>query len=192
LGARGEGGVKPSPIQLLQLFFKHVRIEVDPEHVPSEPANPLTSAFVFDGISIQTEFGIGEIDPDHERGRMFLTTLRVIVDNKPLPKEAGQKFSPYKVDVAVDGVVAIPKGGEKLAPPESLAAVNGASLLWSAVREQVLSLTARMPAGSIMLPTVHFHDLKKEPTEAGNAAPAPESKPTSEAKPKRPSIKRIR
>jgi hypothetical protein len=181
---RGEGGVKPSPIQLLQLFFKQVRVEVDPAHIPAEPANPLTSAFVFDGISIQTEFGIGEIDPDHERGRMFLTTLRVIVDNKPLPKEEGQKFSPYKIDIAVDGVVAIPKGAEKLAPPESLAAVNGASLLWSAVREQVLSLTARMPAGSVMLPTVHFHDLKKEPAETKVEAAGSSVEQASSAKPK--------
>ena len=184
--------MKPSPIQLLQLFFKHVRVEVDPAHIPSEPANPLTSAFVFDGISIQTEFGIGEIDPDHERGRMFLTTLRVVVDNNPLPKEEGQKFSPYKVDVAVDGVVAIPKGAEKLAPPESLAAVNGASLLWSAVREQVLSLTARMPAGSIMLPTVHFHDLKSEPAATPDAGQGSAGESVAEAKPKRPSMKRIR
>jgi preprotein translocase subunit SecB len=192
LDARGEGGVKPSPIQLLQLFFKHVRVEVDPDHIPAEPANPLNSAFVFDGISIQTEFGIGEIDPDHERGRMFLTTLRVIVDNKPLPKEDGQKFSPYKIDVAVDGVVAIPNGAEKLAPPESLAAVNGASLLWSAVREQVLSLTARMAAGSVMLPTVHFHDLKKEAAATPGEATGSNEEQTSAVKPKRPSVKRIR
>ena len=184
--------MKPSPIQLLQLFFKHVRVEIDPEHILPEPPNPLTSVFVFDGISIQTEFGIGEIDPDHERGRMFLTTLRVIVDNKSLPKAKEQKFSPYRIDVAVDGVLAISKGAEKLAPPESLAAVNGASLLWSAVREQVLSLTARMPAGSVMLPTVHFHDLKQKSSELDDHAADAQAKGTDAEKPKRPSVKRAR
>ncbi|OQC18061.1 hypothetical protein [Candidatus Skiveiella danica] len=184
--------MKPSPIQLLQLFFKHVRVEIDPEHILSEPPNPLTSAFVFDGIRIQTEFGIGEIDPDHERGRMFLTTLRVIVDNKSLPKVKEQKFSPYKIDIAVDGVVAIPKGAEQLAPPEDLAAVNGASLLWSAVREQVLSLTARMPAGSVMLPTVHFHDLKQKSSEIADHAAGAQAKQANAENPKRPSLKRIR
>ena len=184
--------MKPSPIQLLQLFFKHVRVEVDPERMPQEPANPLTSAFLFDGISIHTEFGIGEIDPDHERGRMFLTSLRVVVDNKPIAKAKGQKFSPYTIDVEVDGVVAIPKGAEKLGPPESLAAVNGASLLWSAIREQVLSLTARMPAGSVMLPTVHFHDLKKEAPEAATQDSGEKAEVAESEKSKRLSLKRIR
>ncbi len=179
--------MKPSPIQLLQLFFKHVRVELDPERAPSEPANPLTTAFVFDGITVKTEFGIGEVDPDHERGRMFLLTLRVIVDNALDAKAVSQKFSPYKIDISVDGVVVIPKGAEKLAPPESLAAVNGASLLWSAVREQVLSLTSRMPAGAVMLPTVHFHDLKKERSQGADDREAP-----SEPSPNRPSLKRIR
>ena len=41
-----------------------------------------------------------------------------------------------------------------------MAIVNGAGLLWSAIREQVLNLTSRMRAGPVMLPTVHFHDLK--------------------------------
>ena len=184
--------MKPSPIQLLQLFFKHVRVEIDPDHILPEPPNPLTSAFVFDGISFQTEFGIGEIDPDHERGRMFLTTLRVIVDNKSVPKVKDQKFSPYKIDVAVDGVVAIPKGAEKLAPAETLAAVNGAALLWSAVRDQVLSLTARMPAGSVMLPTVHFHDLKQESSAHDAHGAGARVKRTDSEKPKRPTLKRIR
>jgi hypothetical protein len=66
-------------------------------------------------------------------------------------------------------VVTVPPGAEKLAPPEDLAAVNGAALLWSAIREQVLALTSRMPAGPAMLPTVHFHDLKRQP----QAAPTP-------------------
>ena len=183
--------MRPSPIQLLQLLFKHVRVEVDPEHAPTEPANPLAWVFIFDGISIRTEFEIGEVDPDHERGRMFRTTLRVVVDNCPRPELERQKFSPYKIDVAVDGVVVVPKGAEKLATPESLAAVNGAGLLWSAVREQVLSLTSRMPAGPVMLPTVHFHDLKHQEAEARDPSSAPVQKKTSVGKPKRPAVKRI-
>lgn len=43
----------------------------------------------------------------------------------------------------------------------SKSTVNGASLLWSTIRVQVLSITSRMQAGPVMLPTVHFHDLRK-------------------------------
>ena len=153
--------MKPSPVQLMQLMFKHMKVELDPAHLPAEVPNPLTSVFTFDGVSLQSEVGIGESDPHHERGTVFFVELRVVVDNEPNPDIKGQKYAPYKVDVAVEGVVLLPKGAEKLGDAEDLAAVNGASILWSAVREQVLTITSRMRAGPVVLPSVHFHDLKK-------------------------------
>lgn len=171
--------MKPSPIQLLQVILKHVRVELDPRHVPPEIPNPLTSVFTFDGVSIQTEFGIGEGDPDHERGRIYFMSLQVVVDNEPNAEARGQKFSPYRIDVAVEGLVLVPKGAEKLGPPDDLASVNGAVMLWSVIREQVLNLTSRMRAGPVMLPTVHFHDLKN------GGQPAPEAAPAAKAPRKR-------
>ncbi|KAB2927005.1 MAG: hypothetical protein F9K25_15065 [Candidatus Contendobacter sp.] len=153
--------MKPAPIQLLQLLFKKVSVQIDERHAPREPNNPFTTVFVFDGVDISTVFGIGEIDPDHERGRLFLVTLQVMVDNQPSDQALERKFCPYLIDVEVRGVVLVRKGAEKLAPPEDLAAVNGASLLWSAVREQVLTVTSRMLAGPVTLPTMNFHDLKQ-------------------------------
>jgi hypothetical protein len=85
-----------------------------------------------------------------------------MVDNLTQPEAVNQKYSPYTIDIATEDVVLVPNGAEKLGQPEDLAIVNGTSLLWSAIREQVLSLTARMRAGPVMLPTVHFHDLKKQ------------------------------
>ena len=163
--------MKPSPVQLMQLMFKHVKVELDPAHLPAEVPNPLTSVFTFDGVSLQSEVGIGEADPDHERGTVFFVELRVVVDNEPNPDIKGQKYAPYKVDVAVEGVVLLPKGAEKLGDAEDLAAVNGASMLWSAVREQVLTITSRMRAGPVVLPSVHFHDLKKRNEAPEVAAP---------------------
>jgi len=163
--------MKPSPVQLWQLMFKHVRVELDHQHQPPEIPNPLISAYTFDGVSIQSEVGLGEADPNHERGTVYFMELRVIIDNVPNADPSDQKFSPYTIDIATEGVILIPKGAEKLADPEDLAAVNGASLLWSAVREQVLSITSRMRAGPVVLPTVHFHDLKKQ-AKAEVAAPA--------------------
>lgn len=163
--------MKPSPVQLMQLMFKHVKVELDPAHLPAEVPNPLTSVFTFDGVSLQSEVGIGEADPHHERGTVFFVELRVVVDNEPNPDIKDQKYAPYKADVAVEGVVLIPKGAEKLGDPEDLAAVNGASILWSAVREQVLTITSRMRAGPVVLPSVHFHDLKKRNEASEVAAP---------------------
>lgn len=169
--------MKPSPVQLVQLLFKHVKVELDPAHQPLELPNPLTSVFNFDGVSLQSEVGIGEADPTNERGTMYFVELRVVLDNEPNPDETRQKFAPYKIDVAVEGMVLIPRGAEKLGDPEDLAAVNGASMLWSAVREQVLTITSRMRAGPVVMPSVHFHDLKKE-----NGAPEGLAPPHSRRK----------
>ena len=157
--------MKPSPIQLLQLTFKRIHVEIDPEHAPAEPANPLTTVFVFDGVGITTEIGLAEIDMAHERGPMYLVSLQVLVDNQPSETEPDCKFSPYRIDIEVAGIILLPKGAEKLGNPHDLVSVNGAALLWSAIREQVLTLTSRMPAGPVMLPTVHFHDLKQTTAE---------------------------
>lgn len=163
----------PSPIQLLQLTFKRIAVEIDQRHAPAEPPNPMTTVFVFDGVSITTEVGLGDIDMDHERGPMFLVSLRVLIDNQPSAEEPSRKFSPYLIDVEAAGVVLLPKGAEKLGPPADLVTVNGAALLWSAIREQLLTLTSRMPVGPVMLPTVNFHDLKQG--AAGHSTPTKEA-----------------
>ena len=49
--------MKLAPIQLIQVVFKRVRVELDAQHVPETPINPLLEAFVFDGIPVSTEFG---------------------------------------------------------------------------------------------------------------------------------------
>ena len=181
--------MKTSPIQLLQLMFKSVHVEIDPAHAPAEPTNPITTAFVFDGIGINTEVGLAEVDLAHERGAMYLVSLRVVVNNQPAAGESESKFSPYLIDVEVAGVVLLLKGSEKLGPAEDLVTVNGAALLWSAIREQLLTLTSRMPAGPVMLPTVHFHDLKQSTAPAA-AIEAPVAKKKTAAKTKTSSAAR--
>jgi preprotein translocase subunit SecB len=116
---------------------------------------------------------------------MYLLSFRLVVDNEPREGKEDQKYSPYLIDVEARGVVLIPNGAEKLAPPEDLAAVNGASLLWSALREQVLTVSSRMMAGQVMLPTMNFHDLKQQEASRKQARPklATQSKRSRSKKP---------
>lgn len=183
--------MKPSPIQLLRLTFKHVHLDLDPVHLPPEIPNPLEAVFTFDGVSIHTEVGIGEAVPQ-DNGQLYFLELKVVVDNLTQPAAVNQKYSPYTIDIATEGAVLVPKGAEKLGPPEDLAIVNGTGLLWSAIREQVLSLTARMRAGPVMLPTVHFHDLKQKPAQEPTAAAAEPPSASRAAAAKRPALKRTR
>jgi hypothetical protein len=173
--------MKPSPIQLLQVTFKRVYVEIDKEHAPEGSANPMNSVFLFDGVSITTEVVLAELDMAHERGPLYLVSLQLLVDNKASANEPSRNFSPYLIDIEAAGVILLPKGAEKLAAPRDLVSVNGSSLLWSAIREQLLTLTSRMPAGPVMLPTVHFHDLKQD-TAISLESPAPQIEPAA-AKP---------
>lgn len=170
--------MKASPVQLMQLMFKHVRVDFDPEHQAPEVINPLTSVFTFDGVSLLSEVGIGEADMNHERGRLYIVELRAVVDNVPNPKATNQRFAPYKIDVAVEGLILIPNGAEKVADPEDLAAVNGASMLWGSIREQVTSITSRMRAGPVVMPSMNFHDLKKANGDQPPVAPAAQTAKT--------------
>ena len=176
-----------SPIQLLQLTFRRVYVELDPQHAPPEPPNPLTTVFVFDGVSITTDVGLGEIDMTHERGPIYIVSLRLLIDNKASAAEPNRKFSPYLIDLEAAGAILLPKGAESLGPANDLVLVNGAALLWSALRDQLLTLTSRMPAGPVMLPTVHFHDLKQAPLvrepEPAGLTPLRRAKKPAKAKP---------
>lgn len=164
--------MKASPVQLMQLMFKHVRVDFDPEHQAPQVINPLTEVFTFEGVSLYSEVGIGEADMNHERGRVYVVELRAVVDNAPNPEVTNQRFAPYKIDVAAEGLILIPKGAEQVGDPVDLAAVNGASMLWGAIREQVTTITSRMRAGPVVMPSMNFHDLKKANGELQPAAPA--------------------
>lgn len=166
--------MKPSPVQLLQLTFRKVCVELDEKHCPSEPPNPLTSPFSFEGVTLKTNVGIGEREEaPAEEGNVYQLDFELIVDNEVRHGEKGQRFSPYLIDVRVAAIVRVPPGAQRLGPPRDLGIVNGAALLWSALREQIANVTSRMPMGQVMLPTVHFHDLKsdaQQPAVAANAA----------------------
>lgn len=170
--------MKASPVQLMQLMFKHVRVDFDPEHQAPQVINPLTEVFTFEGVSLYSEVGIGEADMNHERGRVYVVELRAVVDNAPNPEVTNQRFAPYKIDVAAEGLILIPKGAEQVGDPEDLAAVNGASMLWGAIREQVTTITSRMRAGPVLMPSMNFHDLKKANGELQPAAPAAQAAKT--------------
>lgn len=162
--------MKIAPVQLLQTRFRKVCIEVDERHVPTEPPNPLTTVFDFNGVTFKTEVSLGFADPNHQRGKVYFISLKLIVDNEVTPDVKNQKFSPYLLDVHVDALVLIPRESEeKYGNPEDLAIVNGASFAWGAAREQIINVTSRMQVGSVTLPSMSFHGLKED--NGGSAPP---------------------
>ena len=153
--------MKPSPVQLLRLWFEKVSVEVDPKNVAGEDANSL-GVFSFEKVILKTAVGIAEVEDARTDGHFYQVSFELIVDNKKTKKSKQPQFCPYLISMTAFGIVRVPSAASKLAPVRDLALVNGAALLWSAMREQVAFLTSRMPPGQVLLPTVHFQDLRSD------------------------------
>ena len=81
----------------------------------------------------------------------------------------------YEADIQIQGTVEVNEGF----PPEKkeqLAIVNGLSVLYSALREMLLNITARSANGAVTLPTLSFvklvNDALKQRAEQAKAAAA--------------------
>lgn len=158
--------MKPSPVQLLRLWFQKVSVEVDARNVPPEPRNSLSDIFSFEGVTLKTAVGIAEVEDHGGDGHVFQVSCELTIDNVKNKGSKQQRFCPYLIGIAAVGVVRVPAAAAKLAPIRDLALVNGAALMWSAMREQIATVTNRMPAGEILLPTVHFQDLRSDVSES--------------------------
>lgn len=169
--------MRTAPIQLSQISFRRVSVEVDAARIPGDGSTPKDVSFDLDRVNIATEVSHFPTEETGTSGTPLFLTLRVVIDNQP-SDEIDLRFSPYLVDIEAGAVVRALPGAEVLGDIQDLIVVNGTSLLWSAIREQVCALTARMPAGQVMLPTVNFHDLKRQGREqdAQAKAKAPDAK----------------
>lgn len=69
----------------------------------------------------------------------------------------------YKIQIVVIGTFTVVDNCSK---PEKLVEINGASILYSATREFLITVTSRGPYGALMLPTVSFNrTTSKEETD---------------------------
>lgn len=108
----------------------------------------------------------------------------VAVELKAEPK-TGEQF-PYKFQIGAEGIVSCHDESDE-ATVRKLSAVNGCSLLYSALRDTLLSLSLRLPNGPVLLPSANFNDLKDDLAleKAKREAPTPPVIADVESKPAR-------
>lgn len=163
--------MKASPIQLHQLSFRRVSVELNVVDLDEGQRELAAQNLAFDGVLISTHVHFSPLGQEDAPGPSFLLTLQVVVNNGAADGGSASKPSPYLVNVEAGAIIRVARGAETLGDIEDIVVVNGTSLLWSAIREQVCNLTARMPLGLATLPTVHFQDLRKQQVE-GATVPA--------------------
>jgi hypothetical protein len=152
--------MRASIIQLKQILFQRIEVEaVEPtEGGGFEPA----TSFDFEGTAFRVALDATPAPGDDENDPgSFWVMLGIGID----PKEG--KPMPYKIDVSALGLVEVSEQVDK-EKRQDLALVNGASLVYGAIRELVTTLTARCVSGPFVLPTADFRDhsqlLRLQPT----------------------------
>jgi len=144
----------PSVIQLLEMQYLGIKVRPQPlENFKGQNITP----FDFNDVEIGECSETNALTND-EIPRTYVVMLRIVIENKT------GKIAPYDIDVGVVGRFKINKEiPEEMR--ENLITVNGCSMLYSSIREQVMTLTARSVNGMLMLPTVNFQykiENKKE------------------------------
>jgi len=141
----------PSQIQIKTMWY--LGIKVWPRN--DVPAGTDDVLFDFNDVMIGESVELIEIPPDSAKDNIYGLKLCIRIDNKE------GKLAPYDIDVEAAGIFEISSNVKK-EEREDFLTVNGCAVLYSAIRDQVLTLTARSANGQLMLPTVHFLDHHKE------------------------------
>lgn len=138
--------MKPSILQLEEYYFTEARISLSPSFKPGK------------GIKLSAEQLDCQIKSSYvEENDSYYIELLFNLE----PAKHTKINVPYDISLCIAGKITVSPDykGDK----EQIAVINGASLLYSAVREHLLYLTSRYPFGSITIPTVNFNGLRKMP-----------------------------
>ncbi|OPY14652.1 MAG: preprotein translocase subunit SecB [Syntrophus sp. PtaB.Bin138] len=149
-------------LQLSKYFFVNVFVVANINHRHDDKDKMVCN------FKINSNLGVNK---DNENN--FQLQLDITTD----PEESANQS--YDIAVSVVGYFEVaPDFGDK----KKLVAVNGASILYAAARDFILSITSRGPWPAVMIPTFSFltakdHvEEKKEPEESQLSSPEPAEK----------------
>ena len=144
--------MKLSALQLKHYHYSHLQLEsVDSEQlVGKEPSSPY---WVPSANKIQTTITVGEPETQEVAYQYaFVMSLQLSYQEKDFP---------YKFVVALDGVFVCNEKEELTDSFQHELVVNATSILYSTVREQLLTLSSRQKFGPLMLPSLDFRSLQR-------------------------------
>jgi preprotein translocase subunit SecB len=108
------------------------------------------------GIDLQTKVAVNTDDDDKSR-------YQVSLEITALPEDE-DKVVPYSVHLIAVGLFTVDENWDD---PEKLMRVTGASILYSAAREFIITITSRGPWPPMILPSISFMSSQdKKETES--------------------------
>ena len=142
-----------TPLRLETYFFPKVQIEANPEYSPKDAQ---------EHGDVQVKMNVGLLASDQDK-----TRFQLVLDIESIGTETG--ILPYRVSLGAVAFIAV-DGDLKHPDIERLVQINGASMLYSAIREMVLMVTGRGPWGAFPLPTVNFQTVIPPSSSARKAS----------------------
>ena len=161
--------MKHSPLQLRHLLFKKISVDAvvdDSESGESDAENSDETGFDFNGVTFDSSIDVKCQDDETADPRAYTVNYAFRITN-----ETGKKC-PYLIEFIASGLFEV-VGKVPLAERETFVVVNGTTLLFGVMREQIASITARGLNGMLFLPTVNFLDLKKPKADVAVEAQSP-------------------
>lgn len=173
-----------SPLQLLEYTFDGVSV-IPVEGYEADPAFAPGLVFFPGKLAMSADTGLALLD-EKEKYSDFGVKLTLRVG----PKEDAQ--APYNIQISVRGIVRmhLTQADGQAEERRVRALVNGASLLYGAVREMVSTVTSRSAHGPLLLPSLNFQDLASHkpdevaPVALPSSAPAKRKSTAARAKAK--------
>lgn len=139
----------PSKLQLQEFFYLTIKIAAR----PGAPGEVEAAPFDFNGVNIAEGVELSVIDDNKVDPKVFALKLRIVIENQQ------GKIVPYDIDIEVAGIFSVIPT-MPLEEREEFVLINGCSVLFGAIRDQILTLTSRSARGPLVLPTVNFLDYR--------------------------------
>lgn len=155
-----------SPLQLLEYVFDGVSVQPVKGYQPDPDVSP--NLVFFPGkLSLSAQVGI-DLLAEESKYSDYGISLALKVGPK------SDELAPYEVNVTVKGLVRmhLTQAEGQAEERRVRALVNGVSLLYGAVRDQVMTITSRSVHGPFLLPSVSFADLALPKHELATRKPA--------------------
>lgn len=130
------------------MAFSIMPNETEDEYGPRSSA-----AFDFDGVMIQEIIKVRKL-PQEEAPNSFGIILGIVIENKE------GKQAPFTINAQFAGNFQIVDSSIDNSKHEEFALINGCSILYSAIREQIMAISSRFMNGPFILPTVNFLDKR--------------------------------
>lgn len=142
--------MKPSPVRLEHYHLTSLSI------IQNDAFSPQSDDSLYPKFAdADYQIGVRLGEPEENGSKRFLVHLELSGN----PKE-GRPF-PYSFAIGGDAIIGFHGQEKDDSLVRDLVLVNGASMLYSALREVLLSTTSRFPNGPLMLPSANFIELRQ-------------------------------